>query len=118
MGVVGKPTKGETNMKKIHLMEAKKKATKKGKGVSKRTYGSKVIKYAKDFNKAFHDLQDFVSTNCKGNAKQRSKSLDAICEIADRYIELTTAVSVWCFNSGVDHSEFLCEIGNKGFEGL
>ena len=105
-------------MKKIYPIEAKKKATKKGKGVSKRTYNSKVSKYAKDFNKAFDDLQDFVSTNCKGNAKKRDKSLDAICEIIDRYIGLNDAVRVWCSKSGVDHSEFLCEIENKGFEML
>ena len=100
-------------MKKNYLAETKKKATKKGKGVSKRTYNSKVIKFAKDFNKAFHDLQDFVSTNCKGNAKKRDKSLDAICEIVDRYIGLSDAARVWCFKSGVDHSQFLCEIMNK-----
>ena len=105
-------------MKKNYLVEAKKKATKKGKGVSKRTYDSKVSKYAKDFNKAFHDLQDFVSTNCKGNAKKRDKSLDAISEIVDRYIELNDAVRVWCFKSGVDHSEFMCEIMNKDFGDL
>lgn len=100
-------------MKKIYSIEAKKKATKKGKGVSKRAYDRKVSKFVKDFNKAFHDLQDFVSTNCKGNAKKRDKSLDAICEIVDRYIELNDKVRVWCFKSGVDHSKFLCEIMNK-----
>lgn len=105
-------------MKKNYLVETKKKAAKKGKGVSKRTYNSKVIKFAKDFNKAFHDLQDFVSTNCKGNAKNRDKSLDAISKIVDRYIELNDRLRVWCFKTGVDHFEILCEIMNRGFEGL
>lgn len=81
-------------MKKTCLIEAKKRATKKGKGVSNRTYDKKVSKFAEDFNKAFHDLQDFVSTNCRGNVKKRDKSLDAICEIVDRYIELNDRLRV------------------------
>lgn len=106
-------------MKKIHLIEAKKKkkVAKKvrgaSKGVSKRTYDSKVRKYANEFKRAFRDLEDFVSTNCKGNIKKRDKSLDAICEIVDRYTGLVQDVCEWCFNSGVDLSEFSCDIMNK-----
>ena len=105
-------------MKKNYLVEAKKKAPKKGKGVSKRTYDSKVSKYASAYNKAFDDLQDFVSTNCKGNAKKRDKSLDAICEIVDRYINLNVEAQAWCYKRGVNHGEFVCDIMNKGSKTL
>ena len=106
-------------MKKNYLIEAKKKkkVAKKvrsvSKGVSKRTYNSKVRKYADEFKRAFRDLQDFVSSNCKGNAKKKEECLDAICEIVDRYTGLTEDVCEWCFNSGVDLSEFSCDVMNK-----
>ena len=105
-------------MKKIHLIEAKKKkkVTKKvrsaSKGVSKRTYDSKVRKYANELKRAFRDLQDFVH-NCKGSAKKQEERLDAICEIVDRYTGLTEDICEWCFNSGVDLSEFSCDVMNR-----
>ena len=105
-------------MKKNYLVEAKKKSPKKGKGVSKRTYNSKVRKYASAYNKAFHDLTQFVETNCKGDLKKRDVALDSLSEIVDRYINLNVEAQAWCYKRGVNHGEFVCEIMNKSVKGL
>lgn len=92
-----------------------KKAVKKN-GVAKNTYNSKVKKYAQSFNKAFHDLNQFVETHCKGNFKERQGKLDILCEIVDRYIILNTEVQAWSYKHGIDHADFVCDIENKSFE--
>ena len=86
--------------------------------VAKSTYNSKVRKYASAFNKAFHDLIGFVETNCKGGEAKHMESLDAICEIVDRYINLNCEVQAWAHKAGVDHADFVCDIENKSFETL
>ena len=82
--------------------------------MTKRTRDAKVKKFARDFNKAFDELQDFVSTNCKGNAKKRDKSLDAICEIVDKYLMLNGEVRDWCHDHKVDLEAFVCDVMNEG----
>lgn len=88
------------------------------KTVAKSTYNSKVRKYASAFNKAFHDLTQFVEANCKGNVKKRDAALDILSEIVDRYINLNTEVQAWCYKRGVNHEDFVCDIENKSFETL
>lgn len=92
-----------------------KKAVKKN-GMARNTYNTKVRKYASAFNKAFHDLTQFVETNCKGNPKKRVVALDSLTEIVDRYINLNSEVQEWCHNRGVNHDDFVCDIENKSFE--
>ena len=94
-----------------------KKAVKKN-SVARNTYNTKVRKYASAFNKAFHDLTQFVETNCKGNLKKRDAALDSLTEIVDRYINLNAEVQAWCYKRGVNHGEFVCDIQNKSFETL
>ena len=94
-----------------------KKAVKKN-GVARNTYNAKVRKYASAFNKAFHDLTQFVETHCKGDLKKRDAELDSLTEIVDRYINLNVEAQAWCYKWGVSHGDFVCDIANKGFETL
>ena len=94
-----------------------KKAVKKN-GVARNTYNAKVRKYASAFNKAFHDLTQFVETHCKGDSRKRDAALDSLSEIVDRYINLNVEAQAWCYKWGVSHGDFVCDIANKGFETL
>ena len=50
-----------------------KKAVKKN-GVARNTYNAKVRKYASEFNKAFHDLTQFVETHLQGEPQEEGRS--------------------------------------------
>lgn len=86
-------------------------------GVTKRTRDRNVTKFAASYASAWKELNAFVESNCDKKSKiGRETFRDKMCEVVDRYINLTCDTLTWCHNNGVDPRDFVCDVMNKSGE--
>lgn len=71
----------------------------------------KIRSFAKDRDRGWAQLEDFVNRRCKPK-KDRDNILDELSKLIDWYIDFNLQIYCWCRKNGVDVSGFMCDVCN------
>lgn len=76
----------------------------------------KIRSFAKDKDRSWTRLEDFVNRRCKPK-KDRDNILDELAALIDGYVDWTLRMYRWCLKNGVDFSDFVCDVCNCDIDG-